>query len=100
MLDKDQARRVSSLVKNYMGTYQLSSREMQRLSGVDAMLIGAYTHGGVMPTLEDAVALLHGIGMTPSEIDKRLDLDKGTAHDTMVDRWYEGNSKVRRERTF
>lgn len=37
--------------------------------------------------LESEVAYWHSTGMAPSEIDKKLKLDKGVAHDVMCERW-------------
>lgn len=37
--------------------------------------------------LESEVAYWHSTGMAPSEIDKKLKLDAGTAHDVMITKW-------------
>lgn len=87
MLDKEQARRFASALKSYMDRYELSANHMARRSGVDAVMIGAYTHGAVIPSDSEACALLMATGMAPSEIDEKLGFAPGTAHDVTVDRW-------------
>ena len=40
-------------------------------------------------TKTEKVIALHSAGFAPSQIDERLNLAPGTAHDVMVKRWYE-----------
>ena len=100
MLDRCQVRRFSGELKRYMERYELPASQMQRRSGVDAVMIGAYTHGAVIPPLSDAVALLHATGIAPSQIDVLLDLEQGTAHDVMTERWYDAKCRAASGRRF
>ena len=100
MLDKEQARRFVGTIKRYMERYELSANQMARMSGVDAVMIGAFTHGAVIPPLSDAVALVHATGMAPSDIDTLIGLEPGTAHDIMVERWYSDKCKAMGGRRF
>ena len=46
--------------------------------------------------LETRIVALHSSGLAPSQIDSRLGLEPGTAHDVMVERWYlEKNARTR-----
>lgn len=39
--------------------------------------------------LEQKVFSQHSLGLAPSEIDEKLHLEPGTAHDIMVEHWYQ-----------
>ena len=41
----------------------------------------------------DNIMELHWDGYAPSQIDRKLDLPKGTSHDRIVDQWRLGNMK-------
>lgn len=45
------------------------------------------------PETVEQVKVLHSFRYPCSEIDKRLGLEKGTAHDVIVDMWYEQSGK-------
>lgn len=96
MLDKDQARLLAREVKNYMADYQVPATYLTRRSGVDAMMIDAYAHCGLLPSIEDACALLQGIGYTVSEIDAFFDFKRGTAHDAIVEKWARDKAGARK----
>ena len=96
MLDKDQARLFAHEVKSYMANYQVSATYLARRSGVDSMMIGAYAHCGLLPSIDDACALLQGIGYTVSEIDAFFDFKSGTAHDAIVERWARDKAGARK----
>lgn len=48
---------------------------------------------------EAKVRALHAVGNPPSEIDRKMGLEPGTAHDVMVEFWWrEKNARTRGER--
>lgn len=47
---------------------------------------------------EAKIRALHAVGHPPSEIDKKMGLEPGTAHDAMVEFWWrEKNARTRGE---
>lgn len=89
-MDEKKSRTLARIITARLSDLFMTRLQLAHRSGISVARIANILDGITVADEEDAVSMMMAVGYAPSEVDCKLSLAPGTAHDAKIAVWKRG----------